>query len=99
LALHVRDFRRSVDAFDEPLPVSLDRRADPRHLRQVHPGPDDHFSSNPEVVIVSRPCLTPLVLIRVSATFRTSAERPRTTSTSRQWSWSRCTCRVERITW
>ena len=37
------------------------------------------------------------LLMSTPATFRTSADLPRTTSTSRQWSWSRWTCSVERI--
>ena len=46
--------------------VALDGGADAGHFGQVDAGPDDH-SSAPGVVMVRRPCLTPLVLIRASA--------------------------------
>ena len=99
LALHVRDLRGREDAAGETRPEALDGGADARHLGQIHAGAHDHFRSAPEVVMVSRPCLTPLALISVSAILRTSPDLPRTTMTSRQWSWSRWTCSVERIEW
>ena len=49
-------------------------------------GADNHLSSCPVVIMVSRPCFTPFVLISRSATFLTTADLPRTTSTSRQLS-------------
>src|SRR3954454_19061003 len=86
LALHVSDLARGEDPVDELPSKALDGRSNARHLGKVHARPDDHFSSVPEVVIVRRPCFTPLVLMSVSATCRTSADLPRTTTTSRQWS-------------
>src|ERR1019366_3385031 len=97
LPLDVGDLCRRINPFDKTRPETRDRFANPRNLAQVDARTDDHFNSAPEVVVVRRPCFTPLVLISASATFRTSADLPRTTSTSRQWSWSRCTCSVERI--
>src|ERR1035437_8958957 len=84
LALHVRDFRRRVDAADEFLSVALDGCPYARDFRQIHAGADDHLNSFPVVVMVSRPCLTPFAVISISATFRTTALCPRTTRTSRQ---------------
>src|SRR5579872_543004 len=84
--LHISDLRGRVDAIDKSLPVALDRRTDAIHFCQVDTGPQDHFSSAPEVVSVRRPCFTPLVLISASAIFWTVAAFPRTTSTSRQLS-------------
>src|SRR2546426_3985648 len=51
------------------------------HCRQNRPF---HASSLPVVVIVSLPCFTPFVLIRLSATVRISRPLPFTTSTSMQ---------------
>lgn len=45
----------------------------------------------PVVVTISLPCLTPLAVINSSAIFLTRLALPRTTSTSRQLSWSRWT--------
>ena len=86
LALHIRDLPRRVDTLDELLPEALDRCLYARDLRQIHSRADNHLSSCPVVVMVSRPCFTPFVLISTSATFRTTADLPRTTSTSRQLS-------------
>src|SRR5215813_5112881 len=84
--LHIGDFAGSEDAIDKSRAKTFDGFADPIDFGQVHAGTDDHFNSAPVVVMVSRPCLTPFVLIRTSATLRTSPDRPRTTSTSRQLS-------------
>ena len=46
---------------------------------------------------VSRPCFTPFVLMRAFAIWFTAAALPLMSRTSRQFSWSRCTCSVERI--
>src|SRR5215471_110068 len=84
--LHVGDLSGRVDALDEAGAIARDVGADAVHLGQVDAGPKDHFNSAPEVVMVRRPCLTPLVLIRASAIFCTAPAFPRTTSTSRQLS-------------
>ena len=86
LALHIGDLPGRVDTVDEFLSEALDRCLYARDFRQIHAGPDNHLSSCPVVVMVSRPCFTPFVLISTSATFRTTADLPRTTSTSRQLS-------------
>src|SRR5581483_5832540 len=91
LTLHVGDLPRRVNALDEFLPEPLNRRFDARHFRQINSCAHDHFSPAPDVVIVSRPCFTPFVLISTSAIFRTAADLPFTIRTSRQLSWSRCT--------
>ena len=78
--------KRSIDA------------SDARHLRQIHARSRRSFQFRPRSRNRQPPVLHALcVLISASATLRTSAAFPRTTSTSRQWSWSRCTCRVERM--
>ena len=66
-------------------------------VRSGEPRSGKRYSPAPVVVTVSRPCFTPLVLISPSAIFRTCPALPFTTSTSRQLSWSRCTCIVERM--
>ena len=50
------------------------------------------LSPLPVVVIVSLPCFTPLTLTSASATCLICEPLPLTTRTSRQWSWSKCTC-------
>src|SRR5713101_3608559 len=97
LPFHIGDLAGGVNALGKALTVTVDGLADASDLSKVHARAQDHFSSAPEVVIVRRPCLTPLVLISASAIFLTAPALPRTTSTSRQLSWSRCTCIVERI--
>src|ERR1035438_6624072 len=82
-ALHVSDLRRRVDALDEAPAIALDQVAHARYLCQIHSRADDHLISAPEVVRVSRPCLTPFVLINASASERTPPARPRITITSR----------------
>lgn len=79
------------------LPCVLSEARPSGLLSQRHGPRPAHVSPFPLVVIVSLPCLTPLVLISLSAISRIFWPGPRTTSTSRQLSWSRCTCIVERI--
>src|SRR5207237_9501342 len=95
LGVDIGDIGGGVDALDKSRAESFDGGADARHFGEIDTGAHDHLSPAP--VMVSRPCLTPLVLMRMSATLRTSPALPRTTSTSRQLSWSRCTCKVERM--
>ena len=97
-ALDVGDFRGGEDPLQESSAVTLNRRADPRHFTKIHAGADNH-SPSPLLVRVRRPCLTPFVLISASAIFLTADAFPRRTSTSRQLSWSRWTCNVERMLW
>jgi hypothetical protein len=66
-------------------------------LAATPPGPASYSNSAADVLMVRRPCFTPFVLMRTSATLRTSPDLPFTTRTSRQLLWSRWTCRVERI--
>jgi len=56
-------------------------------------------NSGPVPERTSRPCLTPRVAMSRSASARTSADSPLTTMTSRQLSWSRWRCSVDRIWW
>src|SRR5713226_8241054 len=93
--LHIGDLGGSINSIQEAVPITFDRCTDAVHLRQVDAGSHNH-SSAPVVVMVSRPCFTPLVLSKASAIFFTTLALPLTTSTSRQLSWSRCTCMVER---
>src|SRR5262245_39253516 len=86
LTLHISDLPWGVNPLYELLAEASDGLANAIDLRQIHSGTNDHLNSVPEVVMVSRPCLTPLVLIKASATLRTSADLPRTTRTSRQLS-------------
>src|SRR5437870_8847211 len=86
LALDIGDLARRVNALDEAPAETRDRLADAVDFGQVHARPHDHFSSAPDVVIVRRPCLTPLVEISASAIFCTAPAFPRTTRTSRQLS-------------
>jgi CDP-diacylglycerol--glycerol-3-phosphate 3-phosphatidyltransferase len=87
LGFDISDFARRENAIEESRAVALNRRANARHFAQVHSGAEDH--SPPAVVTVNFPCLTPLVAISELAMWRTVDAFPRTTSTSRQWSWSR----------
>ena len=57
----------------------------------------DMLAELPVEVTVSLPCLTPLAAISSSAILFTRADWPRTTRTSRQLWWSRCTCTAEMI--
>src|SRR6185369_6880467 len=74
LTFYVSDLPGGIDAIHEARSVALDGGADAWYLRQIHTGAHDHFNSDPVVVMVSRPCFTPLVLMRASATLRTSAD-------------------------
>ena len=84
-ALRVGDFAIGEDAVLETLAMALDRFAEPADFAQIHARADDH-SSAPVVVMVRRPCLTPLVEMSASAIFRTADALPLSTITSRQWS-------------
>src|SRR5260370_36059028 len=95
-ALHIGDLGWSKKTIGEPLPVPFDCRANAVDFRYIDPR-TDNVTPTPVVVIVRRPCLTPLVEIRASAILRTSPALPFTTRTSRQLLWSRWTCSVERI--
>ena len=85
LALYVGYFGGRVNALDETLSVPLDGPANAVYLGQIDARSNDH-SSAPVEVMVRRPCLTPLVLIKASAIFFTAAAFPFTTRTSRQLS-------------
>src|SRR5205085_1107763 len=85
LALDIRNLARSINSLRKPLPIALNRLPNTTHLRQIDSSPENQ-SSAPDVVMVRRPCFTPLVLINASANFRTAPALPRTTSTSRQLS-------------
>jgi hypothetical protein len=85
LALNVSNFGGCVNAIDKALPVAFDGVTNPMDFRQIDAETDDHNSA-PVDVMVKRPCLTPLVLIKASAIFFTVLARPLTTSTSRQLS-------------
>jgi len=80
-----KGYSRGCVSLDESPPVALDRHANPVHLSKIYARSDDH-SSAPVEVMVSRPCFTPLVLIRASAIFLTAPAFPLTTRTSRQLS-------------
>jgi hypothetical protein len=84
-ALDVCNFGGRIDALDEAPAVTFDRRANAVYLGEIHARSDYHNSA-PVEVMVRRPCLTPLVLIKASAIFLTAAAFPFTTSTSRQLS-------------
>src|SRR4029077_3571275 len=94
--LDVGDFSNGVNAIGKASTVAFDGLANAVDLRQIDSQADDHNSA-PVDVMVNRPCLTPLVLIKASAIFLTALTRPLTTRTSRQLSWSKCTCKVERM--
>src|SRR5258708_1858291 len=83
--LHVSDLPWGVNALDEPRSEASDGGLHSRDFGQIDTGSDDHRSA-PELVIVSRPCLTPLVLMSASAIFFTAVDEPFTTRTSRQLS-------------
>src|SRR5579863_2246545 len=68
-ALDIGDLGRGVDAVDETAAIARDGGADAVDFGEVHAGSQNHFSSAPDVVMVRRPCLTPLVLMRASAIF------------------------------
>src|SRR5262249_39892902 len=86
LPLGVGDLRVRIDALDKSLAVACDSFPNPTDFSQIDASAQDHYNPAPEVVIVSLPCLTPLVLIKASAILRTAPALPRTTSTSRQLS-------------
>src|SRR5216684_340469 len=85
LSLHISNLFFGVDALDESLAVPLNCLANAAHFRQIDADSNDHNSA-PVEVMVSRPCFTPLVLIKVSAIFFTTLALPFTTNTSRQLS-------------
>ena len=95
-ALDVSDLGCGEYTVDKALPVAFDGFPDAIHLREIDTGSNNQ-SAAPVEVIVSFPCLIPLVLIKASAMAFTSLDRPFITSTSRQLSWSRCTCKVDRM--
>lgn len=83
--LDVGNLRGGINTAGKPTAVAFYGRANAVDFRQVDSDADDHNSA-PVDVMVSRPCLTPLVLIKASAIFLTTLTRPLTTSTSRQLS-------------
>ena len=85
LALGVRDFTIRKNPELEASSVPLDGLPYSRNFAQIHTRAKDHNSA-PLVVMVSRPCLTPLVEISASAIFCTTAALPFRINTSRQLS-------------
>ena|ERR1700722_660595 len=67
-ALGVCDFAIGEDTFLETAAVAGEGVFDPRNFAQIDSGSDDH-DPPPGEVMVSRPCITPLVDISASAIF------------------------------